>query len=74
MPGDVLGSGTAGNGGCLAELWGRAGELTPPPLAEGDEVVMRVEGIGEIRNVVGSARHVPDILPARPRTRARERA
>lgn len=74
VPGDVLGSGTAGNGGCLAELWGRAGELTPPPLAEGDEVVMRVEGIGEIRNVVGAARHVPDILPARRRPRARERA
>ena len=25
--GDVLGSGTCGNGGCLAELWGRRGEL-----------------------------------------------
>ncbi|MDR6907792.1 2-keto-4-pentenoate hydratase/2-oxohepta-3-ene-1,7-dioic acid hydratase in catechol pathway [Agromyces sp. 3263] len=73
LPGDVLGSGTAGNGGCLAELWGRAGELTPPPLATGDEVVMRVEGIGEIRNVVGPARHVPDILPARTRPRTRER-
>ena len=24
-PGDVLGSGTCGNGGCLAELWGRRG-------------------------------------------------
>ena len=35
---------------------------------------MRVEGIGEIRNVVGAARPVPDILPARPRPRARERA
>ena len=27
VPGDVLGSGTVGNGGCLGELWGRAGEL-----------------------------------------------
>ena len=26
--GDVLGSGTCGNGGCLAELWGRRGELS----------------------------------------------
>ena len=26
--GDVLGSGTCGNGGCLAELWGRRGEPT----------------------------------------------
>jgi 2-keto-4-pentenoate hydratase/2-oxohepta-3-ene-1,7-dioic acid hydratase in catechol pathway len=73
VPGDVLGSGTAGNGGCLAELWGRAGELTPPPLAEGDEVVMRVEGIGEIRNTVGRAAHVPPIPPARQRSRARSR-
>ena len=69
----MLGSGTAGNGGCLAELWGRAGELVPPPLATGDEVVMRVEGIGEIRNVVGAARSVPEIGPARPRPRVRER-
>lgn len=73
VPGDVLGSGTAGNGGCLAELWGRAGELVPPPLATGDEVVMRVEGIGEIRNVVGAARSVPEIGQARPRPRVRER-
>ena len=27
--GDVLGSGTCGNGGCLAELWGRRGGLDP---------------------------------------------
>ena len=74
VPGDVLGSGTAGNGGCLAELWGRAGELTPPPLAAGDEVVMRVEGIGEIQNVVGAPHPVPGIPPARPRPRAREHA
>ncbi|MET0783286.1 MAG: fumarylacetoacetate hydrolase family protein [Leifsonia flava] len=73
VPGDVLGSGTAGNGGCLAELWGRRGELSPPPLATGDEVVMRVEGIGEIRNVVGPAASVPPIPPARIRPRLRER-
>ncbi|KRE25767.1 fumarylacetoacetate hydrolase family protein [Agromyces sp. Soil535] len=73
VPSDVLGSGTAGNGGCLAELWGRAGELSPPPLAEGDEVVMRAEGIGEIRNTVGRAVHVPPIPPARHRSRARRR-
>ena len=57
VPGDVLGSGTVGNGGCLAELWGRRGELTPPPLAEGDEVRMVVEGIGELAH--GSARRSP---------------
>ncbi len=32
LPGDVLGSGTCGNGGCLAELWGLRGEQTLPPL------------------------------------------
>ena len=63
VPGDVLGSGTVGNGGCLGELWGRAGGLTPPPLAEGDEVRMVVEGIGELVARVGAA--VP--APALPR-------
>ncbi|MET0976466.1 MAG: fumarylacetoacetate hydrolase family protein [Leifsonia sp.] len=71
VPGDVLGSGTAGNGGCLAELWGRNGSLTPRPLQPGDEVVMRVDGIGEIRNVVGTPHPVPEIAPARRRSRAR---
>lgn len=70
VAGDVLGSGTAGSG-CLAELWGRAGSLTPPPLEPGDEVVMSVEGIGEIRNVVGKPHSVPFIPPARVRSRAR---
>jgi 2-keto-4-pentenoate hydratase/2-oxohepta-3-ene-1,7-dioic acid hydratase in catechol pathway len=68
VPGDVLGSGTAGSG-CLAELWGRAGGLTPPPLKAGDEVVMTVEGIGEIRNVVGEAVAAPAIPRARVRPR-----
>jgi 2-keto-4-pentenoate hydratase/2-oxohepta-3-ene-1,7-dioic acid hydratase in catechol pathway len=35
-PGDVLGPGTCGNGGCLAELWGVNGAQTPPPLKPGD--------------------------------------
>ena len=74
VPGDVLGSGTAGNGGCLAELWGRRGALTPPPLVTGDEVVMRVERIGEIRNTIHSAPAVPEIPPARVRSRARSRS
>jgi 2-keto-4-pentenoate hydratase/2-oxohepta-3-ene-1,7-dioic acid hydratase in catechol pathway len=72
-PGDVLGSGTVGNGGCLAELWGRSGSLTPPPLTTGDEVRMVVEGIGEIVNVVGDSVPVQQIAPARNRSRARVR-
>ena len=66
VPGDVLGSGTAGSG-CLAELWGRNGGLTPPPLATGDTVTMTVERLGTITNVVGTSRPVPMI----PRARAR---
>lgn len=65
-PGDVLGSGTCGNGGCLAELWGRNGEQTPPPLRPGDGVELIVEGIGTLSSTVvdgvepvplGTARH-----------------
>jgi len=74
VPGDVLGSGTTGNGGCLAELWGRRGELTPRPLVEGDTVRMVVEGIGELIGPVGTAVAAPDLPPARHRSRRRERA
>ena len=73
VPGDVLGSGTTGNGGCLGELWGRAGELTPPPLREGDEVRMTVEGIGELAARVGATVVPPEVPPARSRSRARGR-
>ncbi|UUU20269.1 fumarylacetoacetate hydrolase family protein [Streptomyces sp. DSM 40750] len=70
-PGDVLGSGTCGNGGCLAELWGVRGERNPPPLQLGDTVTLTVEGIGSVSNtVVAGAAPVP--LPsARRRTRER---
>ncbi|RFA12592.1 hydroxylase [Subtercola boreus] len=74
VAGDVLGSGTTGNGGCLAELWGRRGELTPPPLGEGDVVRMSVEGIGELVSVVGPAVPAPSLSRARERTRARTRS
>lgn len=71
--GDVLGSGTCGNGGCLAELWGRRGELDPEPLHPGDVVEMTVEGIGTIRNSVIAGTDLPPIAPARHRSRARVR-
>ncbi|MFD4031205.1 fumarylacetoacetate hydrolase family protein [Streptomyces sp. NPDC058637] len=71
VAGDVLGSGTCGNGGCLAELWGRRGERTPPPLQPGDTVSLTVEGVGTLTNtVVPGAEPLP--LPA-GRRRGRER-
>ena len=57
--GDVLGSGTVGNGGCLAELWGRNGSQNPPPLQPGDLVTLTVEGIGSISNRVAVADPTP---------------
>lgn len=71
--GDVLGSGTCGNGGCLAELWGRRGELSPAPLQAGDVVEMTVEGIGTLRNRVVPGLDLPAVRAARPRPRIRER-
>jgi 2-keto-4-pentenoate hydratase/2-oxohepta-3-ene-1,7-dioic acid hydratase in catechol pathway len=71
--GDVLGSGTCGNGGCLAELWGRRGELSPPPLQPGDVVERTVEGIGTIRNRVVPGLDLAPVAPARPRPRNRKR-
>ena len=71
VPGDVLGSGTVGNGGCLGELWGRAGELVPPPLREGDEVRMVVDKIGELVGRVAAPLIAPDLPAARTRPRTR---
>ncbi|WP_133918171.1 fumarylacetoacetate hydrolase family protein [Streptomyces sp. NBC_00582] len=71
VPGDVLGSGTCGNGGCLAELWGLRGEQTPPPLKPGDVVTLTVEGIGTVSNTVVPGPE-PVALPV-GRRRSRER-
>jgi 2-keto-4-pentenoate hydratase/2-oxohepta-3-ene-1,7-dioic acid hydratase in catechol pathway len=66
--GDVLGSGTCGNGGCLAELWGRRGSVDPPPLRPGDVVELTVEGIGTVRNKVTEGLTLPPIRAARDRS------
>jgi 2-keto-4-pentenoate hydratase/2-oxohepta-3-ene-1,7-dioic acid hydratase in catechol pathway len=63
--GDVLGSGTLGNGGCLGELWGRSGERTPQPLRPGDVVEMTVTTLGTIRNAVVPGTDAPAIHQAR---------
>ncbi|MFC8430434.1 fumarylacetoacetate hydrolase family protein [Streptomyces sp. NPDC057253] len=70
-PGDVLGSGTCGNGGCLAELWGVRGEQTPPPLKPGDTVTLTVEGIGTVSNTVVPGEDPVPLPTARRRSRER---
>ncbi|MEO6510715.1 MAG: fumarylacetoacetate hydrolase family protein, partial [Nocardioides sp.] len=52
LAGDLLASGTTGGGGCLAELWGRHGTQTPPPLEPGDEVRIEVERLGSLTGTV----------------------
>ena len=71
VPGDVLGSGTFGNGGCLGELWGLGREV--PALEPGDEVRISFEGIGEIVNIVGDRVPAPELPRARRRPRSRQR-
>ena len=67
-PGDVLGSGTCGHGGCLGELWGRGAthdEL--PPLRVGSTVTLTVEGIGTLSTRVAAGADPVPIPPARRR-------
>jgi 2-keto-4-pentenoate hydratase/2-oxohepta-3-ene-1,7-dioic acid hydratase in catechol pathway len=71
--GDVLGSGTCGNGGCRAELWGRRGRIDPPPLRPGDVVELAVEGIGTARNRVVAGLTLPPVRGARARSVPRSR-
>jgi 2-keto-4-pentenoate hydratase/2-oxohepta-3-ene-1,7-dioic acid hydratase in catechol pathway len=70
VAGDVLGSGTVGNGGCLAELWGRNGSQEPPALRDGDLVTLTVEGIGSLSNRVATAAPAPTIPAVRRRDAA----
>ncbi|SRR5579884_48967 len=63
-PGDVLGSGTCGNG-CLAELWGRQGFDAHPPLRGGDVVTVTVEQLGSLTTrIVEGVQPIP-LPPAR---------
>ncbi|HVB05394.1 MAG TPA: fumarylacetoacetate hydrolase family protein [Acidimicrobiales bacterium] len=61
-PGDVFGSGTVGTG-CILEhaALGRGAEF--PYLAQGDEVVLRVENVGELRHRIAAA---TPTIPLRP--------
>ncbi|MFC9761083.1 fumarylacetoacetate hydrolase family protein [Rhodococcus jostii] len=74
-PGDVLGSGTVGNGGCLAEQWGRRGRQDPPSLQPDDIVTLVVEGIGTLTNTIGAPSvPAPTLPPPRRRDHVAERA
>ena len=57
-PGDVLGSGTCGNGGCLAELWGRNGHADPATAEARRRRHPHREGIGTLRSTI-----VPGVAP-----------
>jgi 2-keto-4-pentenoate hydratase/2-oxohepta-3-ene-1,7-dioic acid hydratase in catechol pathway len=65
-PGDVLGSGTCG-GGCLAELWGRHGLDSHPPLQPGDLVTVAVEQLGSLSVHITEGTDPAPISPARRR-------
>jgi 2-keto-4-pentenoate hydratase/2-oxohepta-3-ene-1,7-dioic acid hydratase in catechol pathway len=67
-PGDVLGSGTASNGGSLAEKWSRNGGPTPPPLKVGDVVEMEIEGLGSIKNTIVASDSPNHQIPKAVRT------
>lgn len=67
VAGDVLGSGTVGNGGCLAELWGRDGSREPKPLRPDDVVTLEVEGIGTLTNTITVAPPARELPPVRRR-------
>lgn len=72
--GDVIGSGTSGNGGCLGELWGRYGNEVHDSLQIGDEVEITVERLGSIRNRVVAGEPIRPIREARRRTISRSPA
>ena len=62
-PGDIIGSGTIGNG-CLAEKWGREGRGWPP-LKPGDVVTMTIDEVGTISNTVAATTSDPHPLTHR---------
>jgi 2-keto-4-pentenoate hydratase/2-oxohepta-3-ene-1,7-dioic acid hydratase in catechol pathway len=65
--GEVIASGTCATG-ALAEIWGRTGQLIPPPVQVGDLVEMTIEHIGTIANrVVANTEQLPPVPAARRR-------
>ncbi|WP_279635436.1 fumarylacetoacetate hydrolase family protein [Streptomyces diastatochromogenes] len=62
-PGDIIGSGTTGNG-CLADKWEREGRRCSP-IKPGDEVTMTIDEVGTIRDTVALPTVTPHLLPHR---------
>ena len=63
-PGDLLGSGTCGDG-CLAERWGRHGRDSVAPLQPGDVVSLTADTLGCTANRVVEGRPVRQPLTPR---------
>ncbi|WNM31665.1 fumarylacetoacetate hydrolase family protein [Streptomyces sp. Li-HN-5-11] len=70
-PGDVLASGTCGNGGCLAELWGVRGEQSPPPLKPADTVTLTADHLGSLASTIVSGSEPVTVPRGRRRPRNR---
>jgi 2-keto-4-pentenoate hydratase/2-oxohepta-3-ene-1,7-dioic acid hydratase in catechol pathway len=67
-PGDVLGSGTCGDG-CLAERWGWLGRDAVPPLRAGDVITLDGGLLGRTASRVVAGVPVRQPLAPRPRPR-----
>lgn len=63
--GDVLGSGTCGDG-CLAERWGRLGRDSVAPLRPGDVVTLSGGPLGSTANWVVTGSPIRQALDRRP--------
>lgn len=62
--GDLLGSGTCGNG-CLGELWGRYGPDAAAPLQVGEVIETRAGPLGFTRNTIVAGDPLHPVPPAR---------
>lgn len=66
QPGDLIGSGTCGDG-CLAERWGRQGRGSVPPLQPGQVVALDAGPLGSTANRVVAGAPVRQRLAPRQR-------
>lgn len=69
VPGDVIGSGTVGDG-CIAELSLRHGPRRYPWLKPGDEVVIEIETLGRLAHRIVPGPPLHPLRPDNPQHRA----